>query len=404
MSYDAAVVGAGIVGASTAWQLQRRHPGARIVLIEKHASVGTHQSAHNSGVIHAGVYYQPGSLKARFCREGAAATEAFCREHGIAFERRGKLLVATDTLELDRMEALYRRCAENGIEAYRLDGQALRAREPNVAGRAAIFVPSTGIVDFAAICRRMTELFVGAGGELLSGTAITAIEEDDAGVTLRHGSGTLRSRWLVTCAGLQADRLARMNGLRLDFRIVPFRGEFYRLPPERDTLIHHLVYPIPDPALPFLGVHLTPTIDGGILVGPNAVLALAREGYGPLAFDARDVMATLGYAGFWRLMRRHLRHALAEARDSLWKAGYLRRVRRYCPDLTLADLRPYPPGIRAQAVLDDGSLAHDFLFAESGRSLHVCNAPSPAATSALPIGAHVCARLEARAGASLPGA
>ena len=386
---DIVVVGGGIVGLSTAMQLTERFPGLEVLVLEKEAALATHQTGHNSGVIHAGVYYQPGSLKARFCREGVAATIAFCREHGLPFEQCGKLLVATDAAELERMDALLARSRDNGLALERLDAAELRRREPNIAGVGALFVPSTGIVDYAQVARKMAEVVQARGGRIRLSAPVTAMREDANGVTVEAGGGTVRARRAVVCGGLMADRLARMCGVDLDFRIVPFRGEYYRLPPARNDVVSHLIYPIPDPALPFLGVHLTRMIGGYVTVGPNAVLAFAREGYRFADVSPRDVAEMVAYSGFRRVIRAHLASGLSEMANSLSKRRYLALCRRYCPSLTVEELLPHPAGVRAQAVMADGTLVHDFLVRQTARTVHVCNAPSPAATSSIPIGRHV---------------
>ena len=392
-TYDLAIIGGGIVGVSSAWQLKRRCPDAAVVLIEKEADLAQHQTGHNSGVIHAGVYYQPGSLKADFCKRGAAETIQFCREHDLPFEQCGKLLVATDVLEYERMAALEARCAANGIATERLDEKELRAHEPDIVGLGALKVPSTGITDYVRIAGRMAAHFSALGGEILTGREVQSIQEGRRTVRLRMGSEMVESRYLLVCGGLMADRLAMMIGIDVDFRIIPFRGEYYRLPKRLGAIVRHLIYPIPDPELPFLGVHLTRMIDGTVTVGPNAVLGWKREGYGRLNFDWQDSREMLTFPGFWSVLGDNLASGLAEMRDSLFKTGYLQRVRKYCPRIERDDLLPYPAGIRAQAVKRDGTLVHDFLFAESERSFHVCNAPSPAATSAMPIGEYITDRI-----------
>jgi L-2-hydroxyglutarate oxidase len=391
-NFDFVLIGGGIVGTATAWKLKQRYPNADILLIEKEPSVAGHQTGHNSGVIHAGVYYAPGSLKADFCKRGADLTLAFCRENNLPYEQCGKLLVATDSTEFDRMGALEERCRQNGIETQRLSETDLRKREPNIAGIGALLVPATGITDYKKITAKMLDLFAGLGGEVRCGTRVNGIKElkDTVHVQVdavnRAGVGTIGTQHLIVCGGLMADRLARMTGIDIDFQIVPFRGEYYRLAPEYKDIVNHLIYPIPDPDLPFLGVHLTRMIDGSVTVGPNAVIGWKREGYGHINLDLRDSMEMLSFPGFWKVLRQNYQSGLGEIRDSLFKPGYLKRVRRYCPRLNAGDLHPYPAGIRAQAVKNNGSLVHDFLFAESERSFHVCNAPSPAATSAIPIG------------------
>lgn len=389
--YDYVIIGAGIVGLSTAWQLQQRQPGSRILLLEKEARVASHQTGHNSGVIHAGVYYAPGSLKAKFCKAGMNATIRFCNSNNIPYEQCGKLLVATDDVELDRMHALYERSIENGLDVELLDQAQLRRREPKVEGLGAFLVSSTGIVDYRQICVRMAQLFEDGGGELRLETCVAALHEEPENIVVSTtADARIEARYLIACAGLMADRVTRMLEIDTEFQIVPYRGEYYQLPPSMNNLVKHLIYPIPDPDLPFLGVHLTRMIDGSITVGPNAVQGWKREGYGALNFSLRDVAQMLAFSGFWKVALKNLGTGIAETRDSFWKPGYLKRVQKYCPSIRLRDLKPYPAGVRAQAVLRDGTLVHDFLFAESPRSLHVCNAPSPAATAAIPIGEHIC--------------
>jgi L-2-hydroxyglutarate oxidase len=386
---DAVVVGGGIVGLAVALRLQARMPGARLLLLEKEAAVARHQSGRNSGVIHAGVYYAPGSLKARFCAEGAAATRAFCAEQGIATQTCGKLIVATSAEELPRLAALETRARANGIRLERLTGPEARALEPHIAAEAALLSPDTGIVDYAAVAARMAELFSRRGGQIQLGARVTGGAETEAGVVIGTTQGEVSCGKAVICAGLQADRMARAFGAPVEFRIIPFRGEYFAIRNQPDTLVRHLIYPVPDPARPFLGVHLTRKIDGGFTVGPNAVLAMAREGYGRTDLSARDLASSLTYPGFWRLLARNAGAGWSEAAASASRRLYLRRVQRYCPAIRLQDLAPYRAGIRAQAVARDGRMIDDFLFARSRHTLHVCNAPSPAATSALPIAEHV---------------
>lgn len=393
MIHDFCVVGAGIVGLATARALLARRPGASLVVIEKEGAPGRHQTGRNSGVIHSGVYYAPGSLKARLCREGSARTVAFCEAHGIPFERRGKLIVATRAEELPRLAELERRAAENGVATERLDATAIRAREPAVTGLAALCVPATAIVSYRAILDALADELRAGGAELRLASAPEAIREGADAVEIATAGGTIRTRRLVACAGLQSDRVARMAGLPVAHRIVPFRGEYFRLAPRLAGVVRAMIYPVPDPALPFLGIHLTPMIDGSVTAGPNAVLGLAREGYRKGSVSIRDLVDMAAFPGFWRCIAGNLRPGLAELGDSIFRRRYLAACRRYCPELTLADLLPMEAGIRAQAVLADGTLAHDFLFVDTKRSLHVCNAPSPAATSALPIGDMIAERL-----------
>jgi len=393
MKYDFLVIGGGIIGVSTAWQLQLRYPDKKILLLEKEARLASHQTGHNSGVIHAGVYYQPGSLKARFCKEGVEKTISFCREQGIRYEQCGKLLVATSEVEYKRMQDLLQRCRENEIDAELINADGLKKMEPHIAGLGAIYVKTTGIVDYRQVCEQMADRFRSAGGFIELHQKATGINENDREVEVLTENNRFKTEFLIVCGGLMADRLARLHGLTANFRIIPFRGEYYRLPVAKSGLIRHLIYPIPDPGLPFLGVHLTRMIDGNITVGPNAVLGWKREGYGKLNLDAGDVLDMVGFKGFWKVMRKNFKSGLVEMKNSIFKHGYLKLVQKYCPQLTLDDLLPYPAGIRAQAVTDAGELVHDFLFTESSRSLHVCNAPSPAATSAIPIGHYICDRI-----------
>jgi L-2-hydroxyglutarate oxidase len=382
---DVLIIGGGIVGCATAMRLVARHPGLSALLLEKDDGLARGQTGHNSGVVHAGVYYAPGSLKARFCREGAAATYAFAAEHGLPTERRGKLIVATDDGEVARLAALFERGRLNGLDPEMLDGAGLARLEPHIAGRAAMRVAASGIADYPAIARAMAGVAAAGGARILTGHAVTHLREEPAHVVAETPHGAVSARHAIVCAGLMADRLARMCGLDLDFRIIPFRGEYYRLPAAMNHIVRHLVYPVPDPALPFLGVHLTPMIGGYVTVGPNAVLALAREGYRRRDVSLSELAGLASFRGFWRLARRHGRSALAEWRSSLWREGYLRQCRKFCPELTLDDLQPHPAGVRAQAVMADGTLVQDFLIRRGRRTLHVCNAPSPAATSAIPI-------------------
>ncbi|MBL6749526.1 MAG: L-2-hydroxyglutarate oxidase [Nevskia sp.] len=389
MVYDYAVIGGGIVGISAAWNLLRERPGGRIVVIEKERGLAQHQTGRNSGVIHAGVYYQPGSLKAKLCKEGAEETLRLCQRRAIPVERCGKLIVATNELELGRLAALEQRTRENAIAFERLDQAELRRREPRISGLRAMFVPSTAIVDYSKVTQALADEFVQGGGEIRTGECVNGVREEKEHVAIDTSRESHRARRAVACAGLFADRVARWCGVGDDFRIVPFRGEYYRLGTDKNNIVSHLIYPVPDPGLPFLGVHLTRMIGGYVTVGPNAVLSFKREGYGRLAFDARDAADTLLYAGFWRLAQQNLRSGAGEFMNSLLKRRYLAQCRKYCPELTVGDLQSHPPGVRAQAVMADGSIVHDFLIRRTRRTIHVCNAPSPAATSALPIGREV---------------
>jgi L-2-hydroxyglutarate oxidase len=390
MNYDVCIIGGGIIGLSTAWQLKKRLPKLRMVLLEKENELARHQTGHNSGVIHAGVYYAPGSLKAKFCKQGVKDTIEFCQSHNIPFDQCGKLIVATDETELSRLDALFQRCQQNGITSEVLSGRQLKQREPSIQGLGALWSPTTGIVDYRKICSAMAREFTRMGGEIRMGSRVSGIQETESCLKIQSTGEALQSGFLISCAGLQADRITQMMGLTNEFQIIPYRGEYFRLPKHLNRIVNHLIYPVPDPELPFLGVHLTRMIDGSVTVGPNAVQGFKREGYGKLNVDVKDTLQMLSFPGFWRVTKANLKTGFNEYKNSLLKTGYLNQVRKYCPSISLADLQPYPAGIRAQAVLKDGSLVHDFLFMNTEKSLHVCNAPSPAATSAIPIGQYIC--------------
>lgn len=392
--YDFILIGAGIVGASTAMQLIEAKPNAKILLLDKEPEHASHQTGHNSGVIHAGVYYKPGSLKAEFCKRGLRETIRFCQEHSIPYEQCGKVIVATKQSELNSLTDLFQNCKTNGLDVYLLEKPDLKKIEPNIQGLKGILVKDSGITDYIAITAAMISAFEEKGGEFQPNSKITKLEELDGEVTIELESGsTMKSSFLVACAGLQADRIASMMRIDIDFKIVPFKGEYFKLPDQKSGIVKHLIYPVPDPSMPFLGVHLTKMIDGSTTVGPNAILSLNREGYKKLSVNCRDIASMLTFKGFWKVITKNLTAGISEIKNSVWKPGYLKLVQRYCPSIGLSDLRKYPPGIRAQAVTQSGELVHDFLFKETSRSLHVCNAPSPAATSAIPIGEHIVKRI-----------
>ncbi|HID4046035.1 TPA: L-2-hydroxyglutarate oxidase [Pluralibacter gergoviae] len=394
--HDFVIIGGGIIGMSTAMQLIDLYPDARMVLLEKESGPAHHQTGHNSGVIHAGVYYTPGSLKAKFCLAGNRATKAFCDENGIRYDTCGKMLVATSTLEMERMKALWERTAANGLEREWLSAAELKEREPNITGMGGIFVPSSGIVSYREVTAAMAKNFQRKGGEIVYNAEVTALKEHASGVVVHTGDGReFEGSTLITCSGLMADRLVKMLGVEPGFIICPFRGEYFRLAPQHNQIVNHLIYPIPDPAMPFLGVHLTRMIDGSVTVGPNAVLAFKREGYRKRDISFSDMLEMFGSGGIRRVLQNNLRSGLGEMKNSLCKSGYLKLVQKYCPSLTQQDLQPYPAGVRAQAVSPDGKLIDDFLFVTTPRSIHTCNAPSPAATSALPIGAHIVSKVQA---------
>ncbi|WP_055545449.1 L-2-hydroxyglutarate oxidase [Streptomyces sp. NBRC 110028] len=391
---DVLVIGGGIVGLSTAYAITRAAPGTRVTVLEKEAGPARHQTGRNSGVIHSGIYYRPGSLKARFAVRGAAEMVKFCAEYGIAHEVTGKLIVATERSELPRLHALVQRGRENGIPVRELGPAQMAEYEPWVRGLAAIHVGTTGVCDFGAVAAQLARLARDAGASVRYGAGVTRIGRRPTAVAVRTADGTvLRARALVNCAGLQCDRVARLAGDDPGMRIVPFRGEYFELAPSRTSLVGGLVYPVPDPAFPFLGVHLTRGIDGGVHIGPNAVPALAREGYAWRTVRPRELAGTLAYPGAWRIARRHWRYGAGELRRSLSKRAFTDAVRRLLPDVTPDDLIPAPAGVRAQAVLPDGTLVDDFLISQSPRVVHVLNAPSPAATASLPIGREVARRV-----------
>ena len=393
MNTDILIIGAGIVGLATAWELRRRYPHLHLTLVEKENRPAVHQTGHNSGVIHAGVYYAPGSRKAQLCLAGNSATKTFCDEHAIPYDNCGKLLVATNPDELARLQTLYERSAQNGLERHWWSKAELAEREPNITGIAAFFVPSTGIVSYRQISEKMAEHLQKDGMDIRYNHPVSAISEDTHGITVQAGDTTIRARYLIACAGLHADRIAALGGLNPDFRICPFRGEYYQLPAKHNHIVKHLIYPVPEPGVPFLGVHLTRMIDGSVTVGPSAVLAMAREGYRKRDIHPRELLEMLAYPGIRKVLRANWRHGIKEQYNAWNKRGYLREVQKYCPHITLDDLKPYPAGVRAQAVSADGKLVEDFHWLRSARSLHVCNAPSPAATSAIPIGREIIAQI-----------
>ncbi|MEU6306383.1 L-2-hydroxyglutarate oxidase [Streptomyces chartreusis] len=386
---DVLVVGGGIVGLATAYAITRAAPGTRVTVLEKEPGPARHQTGRNSGVIHSGIYYRPGSLKAQYAVRGAAEMVKFCAEYGIAHAVTGKLIVATEREELPRLHALVQRGRENGIPVRELRSPEITEYEPEVRGLAAIHVGTTGVCDFVGVARQLAE---GSGAEIRYGAQVEYIDRRaDLGVAVRTTDGdVVRGRVLVNCAGLYCDEVARLTGDEPEVRIVPFRGEYYSL--ARPELVRGLVYPVPDPAFPFLGVHLTRGIDGGVHIGPNAVPALAREGYDWGVVRPREVGTTLAWPGSWRMARRHWRYGAGELRRSVSKAAFTVAVRRLLPAVTSDDLVPSAAGVRAQAVLRDGSLVDDFLISEGPRAVHVLNAPSPAATASLPIGREVARR------------
>ncbi len=391
---DLIVIGGGILGLATAWQFLVRHPGAAVVLLEKESGFGHHQTGHNSGVLHTGIYYTPGSHKARNCADGRLGMIAFCRQHEIRHEICGKVIVATSTAELPRLAELERRATANGVECESIDDGRLRELEPHVTGIQGLHVPGAGIVDYGAVVNKLAELITAAGGQLHTSARVCRLNEIDGAVAVATDTGEFHATRAVNCAGLQSDRVTRLSGLTPPARIVPFRGEYYQFKAGAPQLCRNLVYPVPDPAFPFLGVHFTRMIDDTVEAGPNAVLALAREGYKKTDFNLTDLLGTLTYPGFLRLACRYWRTGAGEVWRSLSKQAFVRALQRLIPEVRAEHLEPAPAGVRAQAVAADGSMVDDFLIRESGRCMHVCNAPSPAATASLNIAASLVKGLD----------
>ncbi|MEV0647244.1 L-2-hydroxyglutarate oxidase [Phytomonospora sp. NPDC050363] len=389
------VVGGGIVGLATAWRLLIDRPGSDVTVVEKEERVGAHQTGHNSGVIHAGVYYKPGSLKARLCAAGSASMVEFCREHGIPVDICGKLIVATSGEELGRLGALHERALANGLPVSLLEPEEAAEYEPHVECVRALRVASTGITDFGRVCEVLAELIGELGGHVRLGTKVVSVSTTVGGVVVGTDRGEFAADVLVNCAGLHSDRVAKLAGLRPPARIVPFRGEYYELREDRRDLVRGLIYPVPDPQFPFLGVHLTKMIDGSVHAGPNAVLALAREGYSWGRIRPVDVASAAGYGGLWRLARKHWRYGAGEVRRSLSKRLFAASLARLVPEVGAEDIVRAGAGVRAQAISPDGTLVDDFLIVEAERQVHVLNAPSPAATSSLEIAREIVARIPA---------
>jgi L-2-hydroxyglutarate oxidase len=393
-SADLVVIGGGIVGLATAYELSRRSPRARIVVLEKERVLGAHQTGRNSGVIHSGIYYKPGSEKARTCRRGKELLEQFCEREGVAWERCGKVIVALGADELPRLEKIAERGRANGCDFREVDGDELRRLEPHVAGVKALHVRETGIVDYLGVCAKLAEHVRVRGGEVLFEARVERLESRGGEVVLHTTRGEIVASAAINCAGLHSDRVLQLAGERRPARIVPFRGEYFELTPDAHGLVRNLIYPVPDPSFPFLGVHFTRMALGGVECGPNAVLALAREGYHWDDVNVADLADTLGYAGFWRLVLRHAGAGMGEMWRSLSKRAFTKALQRLVPEIRSEHLVPAPAGVRAQALGADGALVDDFLIRSSGRVVHVLNAPSPAATASLAIAESIAARLD----------
>ena len=394
--YDILIVGGGIVGLATARDLLMRRPGQRIAILEKESTIGQHQTGHNSGVIHAGVYYAPGSLKARLCTEGRIKTYEYCEEKGIPYEKCGKLIVAIDESELPRLQDLWDRATANGVPGLRMVGpEEIREIEPHSAGIKGIFSPETGIVNWSEVARHYADDVTKAGGEILTGYEVDGIRRKDDWVLVKTTfDEIIPTRYLITCAGLQSDRVAAMSGADKSPQIVPFRGDYLKLKPEKAYLTKGMIYPVPDPRFPFLGVHFTKRHDGEVWLGPNAVYAFARQGYGKLDFNLRDNIETLTFPGFWKMVGKHCKMGSDEMIRDFSKKLFVETCKRYVPEVTEDDCVDGPSGVRAQALGSDGGLVDDFIVQTSDRIFHVRNAPSPAATSSMAIGRAIADRAE----------
>jgi L-2-hydroxyglutarate oxidase len=394
-NFDYIVIGGGIVGLSTAWAILEKNPARRVAVVEKEDGWAKHQTGRNSGVIHSGIYYKPGSLKAKLCRSGNRRLLEFCDEHGIRYEICGKVIVATHAAEVPALQAIHDRGVANGIEVRKLTAEAVGEIEPHVRCLEGVHVPSTGIINYAEVCQKLAELIAARGGELRLNTKVVGFRNAGGETILETSAGPLAARLYINCAGLHSDRVARLADVNPEAQIVPFRGEYYELIPERRDLVKHLIYPVPDPQFPFLGVHFTRMIDGSRHAGPNAVLSFKREGYHRTAFEFRDFAETMGYGGFWCLVAKHARSGLKEMHRSFSKAEFVRSLQQLIPAVRAEDLVPSQAGVRAQAVRTDGGLVDDFLIIKGPSTIHVCNAPSPAATASLEIGRSIVEQLPA---------
>ncbi len=396
LSADVAIIGGGIVGLATGYELGRQFPDKKIVLLEKEAGLAEHQTGRNSGVIHSGIYYKPGSLKAINCREGRQALVQFCQAEGVAHEICGKVIVALEERELPLLERIFERGQANGVKGEVIGPERLRELEPHAAGIRAIHVPEAGIVDFKGVCQRLAAHIERAGGTILTNARVTAIRPDSQGTVVVSQAGDIAAKYVVNCAGLYCDRVTEMSGIKPDAKIVPFRGEYYELIPAAEHLCRNLIYPVPDPAFPFLGVHFTRMAVGGVECGPNAVLAFAREGYHLSDVNVRDLAESLTYPGFLRMAARNWKMWLGELWRSISKGAFVKSLQRLVPEIRSEHLHPSPAGVRAQALARDGSLVDDFAILESDRVVNVLNAPSPAATASLNIGRLIVGRLAKR--------
>ncbi len=393
--YDFAIIGGGIVGLSTAMTLGQRYPDAKILVLEKESRWAFHQTGNNSGVIHSGVYYKPGSFKAKFCRDGCESMVEFCQKYEIPYEVCGKVIVATEERELPLLENLYQRGLQNNIKVARITAEEVKEYEPHVNCIAGVRVFSTGIADYKRVCQKYADLVQQQGGDLRLNTKVDKILETKTGQVLETNQGKFESRFVINCAGLHSDRVAKLGKVDPQAKIVPFRGEYYELVPEKRYLVKGLIYPVPNPAFPFLGVHFTRMIDGSVHAGPNAVLSLKREGYKKTDFDLRDFAEVMAYPAFWKLAAKHADEGIKEMIRSFSKAAFVASLQRLIPEVKAEDVTPTHAGVRAQALMNDGKLVDDFLIIKGQNSVHVCNAPSPAATSSLEIGKAVVEQIPA---------
>lgn len=394
MMFDYSIIGGGIVGLSVAYTLQQKQPEARIQIIEKEREVACHQTGNNSGVIHSGIYYKPGSFKARFAKAGSESMRKFCLEHNLAIDICGKVIVATEEKELEQLHTLYQRGLDNGLHVELLSKQELVEIEPHVNGIAGIRVPTAGIVNYKQVSETLAALFMQKGGTLTLSEEVRSIEERHDHVSISTDKKTYSTQFVINCAGLHSDRIANLAGYHLDMKIIPFRGEYYKLKPEKRYLVNHLIYPVPDPNFPFLGVHYTRMTNGEIDAGPNAVLSFKREGYKKTDLNVRDLAETLGYRGFWKIASKYMQKGMEEMHRSYSKKVFVKSLQKLIPAVREDDLIPASSGVRAQGLTVNGELVDDFHIVTGKRSLHICNAPSPAATAALEIGKEVGERME----------
>ncbi|WP_414624733.1 L-2-hydroxyglutarate oxidase [Calothrix sp. CCY 0018] len=395
--YDFVIVGGGIVGLSTSMALGERYPKAKILVLEKENQVAFHQTGNNSGVIHSGIYYKPGSFKAKFSREGCRSMVQFCQEHGIDHEVCGKVIVATSPQEIPRLEKLYQRGLENGLDVKKITSEEVKEKEPHVTSVAGIWVASTGIVNYKQVCQKYAEIIQQQGGEIKFNTKVEKIVATGQNQVLETNNGSFETRFVINCAGLHSDRVAKLGNVDPQAKIVPFRGEYYELIPEKRHLVKGLIYPVPNPDFPFLGVHFTRMIDGTVHAGPNAVLSLKREGYKKTDFNLRDFAEVMSYPGFWKLAAKHSDEGIKEIIRSFSKAAFVKSLQQLIPEVRSSDVVPTHAGVRAQALMNDGKLVDDFLIVKGQNSVHVCNAPSPAATSSIEIGKAVAAEIPEQA-------